>query len=115
MNRYPIPEIEEMTKKTRRIGLGVMGFADMLVRMGIPYDSDEALDTTGAISIIAGASSGIETLFALAYERNVMDNTRLTEVNPALEAVAKAEGFHSGEFARQVAAAGSLQYTDTPQ
>ena len=38
MNRYPIPQIDTMSKETRRIGLGVMGFADMSIQMGIPYD-----------------------------------------------------------------------------
>ena len=168
-NNYPIKEIGEMSRSTRRIGLGVMGFADLLVMMGIPYDSEEGIQTarevmknvrdwthgasaelatyrgvypaweesvydppaesgeeavqmrnsapttiapTGTISIIAGASSGIEPLFALSYVRNVMDNTRLIEGNPHFEAAARHEGIYSEELMEELARSGSLSGLD---
>jgi len=70
---------------------------------------------TGTISIIAGASSGIEPLFALSYVRNVMDNTKLVEGNPYFEAVARQEGFYSEELMEDLARTGSLEHLDIPQ
>jgi ribonucleoside-diphosphate reductase alpha chain len=161
INKYPLPEIEKMTRQNRKIGLGVMGFADMLVQLEIPYSSPEAIRIaeevmgfindkalaasirlgrargpfpnfaesvygrkepaipvrnatrttiapTGTISILAGCSSGVEPLFAVAFVRRVMDNDELFEVNPLFEKIAIKEGFHSHELIRQIAHSGSL-------
>ncbi|MCX9025786.1 MAG: vitamin B12-dependent ribonucleotide reductase [Candidatus Methanoperedens sp.] len=156
INKYPLPQIDEITKANRKIGLGIMGFADMLVQLGIPYDSEDALKTgeeimkfiqekshaaserlaaergafpnfpgsvykkqirnstvttvapTGTISIIAGCSSGIEPLFAVSFVRNVMEGTKLLEINPYFEAVAKERGFYSEELMMKIAKQGML-------
>jgi ribonucleoside-diphosphate reductase alpha chain len=161
-NIFPLPVIEEVTRRgNRKIGLGVMGFADALIKLGIPYNSEEGLKTaerlvqfiseeayqaseelaarrgvfpnfegsiydspkgprlrnatvlsiapTGTISIIAGCSSGIEPLFAVAFVRNVMEGTRLLEVNPVFEQVARQRGFFSQELMEQVAQRGTLR------
>jgi ribonucleoside-diphosphate reductase alpha chain len=121
VNPYPLPEIRDKVHANRRIGLGVMGWADMLFHLGIRYDSDEAVALgervmvavrdwatdesrqmaeergpfpnwslsmyrddpplrngtcttvapTGSISIIADCSSGIEPIFALAFQHRV--------------------------------------------
>ncbi len=160
-NKYPLPEIDYNTKQNRKIGLGVMGWADLLILLGIPYDSNEAITLaekvmcrikqvgheasqklgekrgvfpnweksffhkgqddprmrnstvttiapTGTISIISGCSSGIEPIFAVSYIRNVMDNTKMVEVNPLFESVAKARGFYSEELMERIAAKNSI-------
>src|SRR5690606_31951697 len=43
-NNFPLPEIRDLANRIRRIGLGIMGWADLLVRVGVPYDSDEAIE-----------------------------------------------------------------------
>lgn len=165
INKYPLQQIEQMSKRTRKIGLGVMGFADMLIHLGIPYDSEEALTQaktvmafisrearaasanlaknrgnfpaykesvfdspetphmrnattttiapTGTISIIAGASSGIEPLFAVAHARNVLGGRTLFETNPLFVTIAKEKRFFSEALAREIANAGSVRTLDS--
>ena len=169
VNPYPLPEIDEIVKANRRVGLGVMGWADMLFKLGIPYDSpegialadrvmgfvnDEAIKETqrlaeergpfpawpqsiykddkprrnatvttiaptGSISIIANASSGIEPLFALAYQHKVQQSDGfkrvLNIVNPVFEAMMKKLGYYSEELMDNVAKYGTLAHTDLPE
>ncbi len=58
INKFPLPQIEAMTKKSRKIGLGVMGFADMLMQMGIPYDSEEALGVAAKVMRFISEEAG---------------------------------------------------------
>ncbi len=163
-NNFPIPQIEVETKKNRKIGLGVMGFAEMLIMLGIPYDSHKALKIaeeimsfikkhardasvelgksrgsfsnfkgsvwdkegyeamrnattttiapTGTISIIADVTSGIEPLFAVSFVRDVMEGTKLLEVNALFEEIAKKRGFYSRELMMEIARKGSVQDID---
>jgi len=159
-NKYPLKEIEKITRANRKIGLGVMGFADMLIKLGVPYNSEKALEIaeklmkfineeahkkseeiaekrgsfpnfersiwkdrykamrnatvttiapTGSISIIAGCSSGIEPIFAVSFIRNVLDGTRLFEINPLFETIAKERGFYDVTLLEEVAKTGSVQ------
>jgi len=157
VNPYPLKEILDEVHANRRIGLGVMGWADLLIQLGIPYDSQAALELgdrimefittigrdesarlaeergpfpnwprsiyrdgrpvrnstvttiapTGTISIIAGCSSGIEPLFAVAYSHIVGDR-HLTFVNPHFETLARHRGFYTPELMDKVAKHGTL-------
>ena len=69
-NAYSVDKIEEMTRSTRKIGLGVMGFADLLVKMRIPYDSEEGLDLGRKIMRFIRSESDRMSM-ELAEERGV--------------------------------------------
>ena len=177
-NKYPLDEIDRLAKRIRRIGLGVMGWADLLVRLGIPYNSDEGValgrkvmdfldeeakaaseklaeqrgvfaewersiwgpDTTcargpsgervrpmrrlrncnlttvaptGTISILAGCSSGIEPLFAVAFMRN-QAGVLMPDVNEDFVGIAKQEGWYSDALMQQIAEAGHIHFDAVP-
>lgn len=131
-NSYPLVEIDKITKANRKIGLGIMGWADALIKLNIPYSDSMAIDfaeqfmklfqaecilasemlakergafpnfkfskyknkrrnatvttiaPTGTISLIAGCSSGIEPVFALAYERTSLEGRKFQFINNEL-------------------------------
>lgn len=78
INKYPLPEIEKITKQNRKIGLGVMGFADMLIKLGIKYDSVKAEDLAKKIMCFINKKSH-EFSKELCERRNIPVNmTRMT-------------------------------------
>ncbi|BDG01741.1 adenosylcobalamin-dependent ribonucleoside-diphosphate reductase [Anaeromyxobacter oryzae] len=144
VNVWPLPQIADVSGRNRKIGLGVMGWADLLVALGIPYDAPEALALagevagfvqreahaasealaavrgafpgfatsalaragaaprrnatvttiapTGTLALIAGCSSGVEPLFALAYVRRALGDAELREEHPAVAHALRAAG-----------------------
>ena len=168
-NKYAIPEIEEMNMGTRKLGLGIMGFADLLVKLGIPYDSEEGVEVakklmaffkkesdnesrdlaiergpfpkwdgsemekngedpyrnacrltvapTGTISMIAGASSGIEPIFSLAYRKhNILEGETLFYVDKNFENMCRLKNIYSDELMEYLSDGGSLlNRDDVPQ
>ena len=70
INKFPLPQIEDMTKNTRKIGLGVMGFADMLIQLGVSYDSDEALNFAADLMHFINEEA-YETSVGLAEDRGI--------------------------------------------
>ncbi|MFT7680451.1 MAG: ribonucleoside-diphosphate reductase alpha chain [Planctomycetota bacterium] len=168
VNKFPLPQIESMTRSTRRLGLGVMGFADALYKLGVSYNSEQGcafgeeimrvlkeeshlaseilaeergvfpawegskweergrrmrnsytttVAPTGTISILADCSGGIEPMFSLAFNRQVMKDTEgkptvMREVNYVFEKAAKDAGYHSDELLDRIVEEGSLAHMD---
>jgi len=91
VNNYPIPEIEAIAKGNRRIGLGVMGWAEMLALLSIPYDSEDAIKKGREVMEFINAKS-LEASEQLAAERGVFPNFK--------DSIYDASGEHHKEWAK---------------
>ena len=80
-NAYPLPEIDRLAKGIRRIGLGAMGFGDMLIRLGIPYDSNEALEVADTVASFF-SETAVDASVALADERGPYPEFEATKGQP---------------------------------
>ncbi|HRY28845.1 MAG TPA: adenosylcobalamin-dependent ribonucleoside-diphosphate reductase [Elusimicrobiota bacterium] len=81
VNNYPLAEIEVLAKSNRRIGLGVMGWAETLVKLGLPYDSDDALRLARETMAFINAKA-LEASEALAKERGAFPHWRESIYDP---------------------------------
>lgn len=73
INKFPLPEIREITLRNRKIGVGVMGFAEMLIRLGIPYDCKQAINIAGKVMEFI-STRALEASVKLAEERGSFQN-----------------------------------------
>ncbi|HVA65467.1 MAG TPA: adenosylcobalamin-dependent ribonucleoside-diphosphate reductase [Elusimicrobiota bacterium] len=81
VNNYPLPEIERLAKGNRRIGLGVMGYGEALVKMGVAYDSQESMDFAARLMRFVN-DKALEASEALAEERGVFPNWKNSIYDP---------------------------------
>ena len=189
INHYPLPQIEKMVKSNRKIGLGIMGWADMLMKLEISYSSQDGVNLagqvmefidyvskresvklsqkrgrfanfsgsiyegknyfsskykensfgkisleqwseldsqvekyglrnatttciapTGTISMIAGASCGIEPLFGLVFSRLILDNTEMLEINPIFKNYMITNGLYGEDLMKEISKDGSVAH-----